>query len=70
MEKKYPLQAQQVSKANLPSKQGDINVPPTTFVLFLPHTKNLDWGQFKTVCLCVAHTALQAHPQEFLEFQH
>jgi hypothetical protein len=46
--------------------------PPTTFVLSLPHTKksHLDWGQFKTVCLCVAHTALQAHPQEFLEFQH
>jgi hypothetical protein len=45
--------------------------PPTTFVLSLPHTKksHLDWGQFKTVCLCVAHTALQAHPQEFLEFQ-
>ncbi len=45
--------------------------PPTTFVLSLPHTKksHLDRGQFKTVCLCVAHNVLQAHPQEFLEFQ-
>jgi hypothetical protein len=43
--------------------------PPTTFVLSLPHTRksHLDWGQFKTVCLCVAHAALQAHLQEFLD---
>jgi hypothetical protein len=43
--------------------------PPTTFVLSLPHTKksHLDWGQFKTVCVCVAHAALQAHLQEFID---
>jgi hypothetical protein len=67
MEKKYPLQAQQVSKANLPSKQGDINIPPYHLCPLPPtHKKShLDWGQFKTVCMCVAHAALQAHLQEF-----
>ncbi len=66
------MQAEQVSKGNLPSKQGDINVPPYHLRPLHPtHKKShLDLGQFKTVCLCVAHTALQAHPQEFLEFQH
>ena len=39
-------------------------LPPT------PKKSHVDWGPFKTVCLCVAHTALQAHPKEFLEFQH
>ncbi len=61
-----------MSKANLPSKQGDINLPSYPLRPLPPHTKksHLDWGQFKFVCLCVAHTAQQAHPQEFLEFQH
>ncbi len=62
-----------MSNANLPSKQGDINVPLYHLRPLPPtNTKNPIWigvNSKLSVCLSVAHAALQAHLQEFLDCQ-